>query len=88
MDISCGQVFSAVAYSAYHSVIISQLMPAWFNLCVAFPFLSVTGLVLNRVADAPKLGVGACVALHAGLDASAAFWILDLRFGWLDGVFA
>ncbi len=43
--------------------------------------------VLNRVADSPRLGVDACVALHAGLDASAAFWILDLRFGFLDGAF-
>ena len=44
-------VFSAVAYSAYHSVIISQLMPAWFNLGVAFPFLAGLAHVLNRVAD-------------------------------------
>ena len=80
-------VFSAVAYSAYHSVIISQLMPAWFNLGVAFPFLAGLAHVLNRVADSPRLGVDACVALHAGLDASAAFWILDLRFGFLDGAF-
>ena len=41
----------------------------------------------NRVADSPRLGVDACVALHAGLDASAAFWILDLRFGFLDAAF-
>ena len=79
-------LMSAVAYSAYHSVIISQLMPAWFNLGVAFPFLAVMAHVLNRVADS-DLGVDACVALHAGLDASAAFWILDLRFGFLDGAF-
>eukprot|EP00629_Pelagomonadales_sp_RCC1024_P003902 CAMPEP_0119261012 /NCGR_PEP_ID=MMETSP1329-20130426/1207_1 /TAXON_ID=114041 /ORGANISM="Genus nov. species nov., Strain RCC1024" /LENGTH=271 /DNA_ID=CAMNT_0007260503 /DNA_START=205 /DNA_END=1017 /DNA_ORIENTATION=- len=76
---------SAVAYSAYHSVIIYSLMPPWFNLGVAFPFLAVLAQVLNRAADRPGVGVDACVALHAGLDAASALWILDLRFGWLDG---
>ena len=78
---------SAVAYSAYHSVIISSLMPPWFNLGVAFPFLAFMGHLLNRIADHPKLGVRVCCALHTGLDAATAFWILDIRFGWLDPLF-
>jgi len=78
---------SAVAYSAYHSVIIHMLMPPWFNLGIAFPFLAFMGSLLNRVADHPRLGVKVCAALHTGLDAATAFWILDIRFGWLDFLF-
>ena len=89
VDSACrhADALSAVAYSAYHSVIIANLMPPWFNLGVAFPFLAFMGQLLNRVADHPKLGVGVCVALHTGLDAATAFWVLDIRFGWLDFIF-
>ena len=50
------------------------------------PFFAGLAHVLNRVADSPRLGVDA-VALRMRLDASAAFWILDLRFEFLDSAF-
>ncbi|KAJ1456662.1 hypothetical protein M885DRAFT_517059 [Pelagophyceae sp. CCMP2097] len=78
----------SVAYSAYHSVIISLLMPNWFNVGVAFPFLAAFGHTLACVRDDPKLGLRTAVALHVGLDLASTFWILDLRFGWLDALFA
>ena len=79
---------SASAYSAYHSVIIASLMPPWFNLGVAFPFLVVCGLFLTKLVDHPRLGLRTAIAFHSGLDLATACWILDLRFGWLDHVFA
>lgn len=75
------------AYSAYHSVIIATLMPPWFNLGVAFPFLALFGHALAKVRDDPRLGLRTAVALHVGLDLASACWILDLRFGWLDPIF-
>ena len=80
-------LLSAVAYSAYHSVIIARFMPLWFNVGVAFPFLAGMGFLLNRVADHPGLGVPVCVGVHAGLDAASALWVLDMRFGYLDSFF-
>jgi hypothetical protein len=82
-------LLSAVAYSAYHLVICGMLMPAWFNFGVVFPFLTLMGLLMNRIADHPKFGILVCIALHSGLDAAAAFWTLDLRFEFqcLDAFF-
>jgi hypothetical protein len=80
-------LLSAVAYSAYHLVIFSMLMPAWFNFGVVFPFLTLMGLLLNSIADHPSFGILVCIGLHSGLDAAAAFWTLELRFGWLDAFF-
>lgn len=76
----------ASAYSAYHSVIIAMLMPVSFNLGCAFPFLAFFGHFLSFVAD--RKGLVTSVGIHAGLDLAAAFWILDLKFGWLDFAFA
>jgi hypothetical protein len=64
-----------------------MLMPPWFNFGVVFPFLTCMGLILNRIADHPNFGILHCIALHSGLDAAAAFWTLELRFGWLDSFF-
>jgi hypothetical protein len=80
-------ILGAVAYSAYHLVIMGMLMPPWFNFCVVFPFLTCMALILNSIADHPKFGILGCIALHSGLDAAAAFWTLELRFGWLDPFF-
>jgi hypothetical protein len=80
-------MLSAVAYSAYHLVIMGMLMPPWFNFCVCFPFLTLMGLILNRIADDPRFGILGCIGLHSGLDAAAAFWTLELRFGWLNAYF-
>lgn len=78
-------VLAACAYAAYHSVIISMLMPAWFNFGVAFPFLVVFGQTLATVYD--KFGIKTAVAVHSALDLSCAIWILDITFGFLDPVF-
>lgn len=75
----------ASAYAAYHSVIIAMLMPVSFNLGCAFPFLAFFGHFLSFVAD--RKGLATSVGIHAGLDLAAAFWVLDLKFGWLDFVF-
>lgn len=80
-------LLSAVAYTSYHLVIMGMLMPPWFNFGVAFPFLTLMGLFLNSIADDPRFGILVCIALHSGLDAAAAFWTLDIRFGWLDPFF-
>jgi hypothetical protein len=80
-------LLSAVAYSAYHLVIMGMLMPAWFNFGVVFPFLTLMGLVLHSIADHPSFGILVCIGLHSGLDAAAALWTLDLRFGFFDAYF-
>jgi hypothetical protein len=65
----------------------SMLMPPWFNFSVAFPFLALMGIILNAIADNPNFGILVCIGLHSGLDAAAAFWTLEMRFGWLDAFF-
>lgn len=82
---SPADALSASAYSAYHSVIIAMLMPAWFNFLVAFPFLVAFGHALSLLAD--KHGIHTAIAVHSGLDLAAACWILDIKFGFLDSYF-
>lgn len=78
-------VLAATAYAAYHAVIIATLMPLWFNILIAVPFLVLFGQILALVCD--RHGLCTAVAIHAALDAAAAFWILDIRFGFLDDFF-
>ena len=82
---SSSDALVSAAYAAYHNAIIVNLMPPWFNLLVAFPFLAFFGLLLTKVAD--KKGLWTAIALHAGLDAATAFWVLDIRFGYLDPLY-
>lgn len=82
---SPADALAASAYSAYHSVIIAMLMPAWFNFLVAFPFLVAFGHGLSLLAD--KYGIRTAIAIHSGLDLAAACWILDIKFGFLDSHF-
>ena len=74
----------AAAFAAYHNAIIINLMPPWFSILVAFPFLVTFGLLLSHIADKC---FPTAVGLHIGLDAATAFWVLDLRFGYLDSLF-
>ncbi|KAJ8612570.1 hypothetical protein CTAYLR_007208 [Chrysophaeum taylorii] len=83
---SPSDALAASAYAAYHAIIIANLMPPWFNLGVAFPFLVAFGQALAFVVD--RKGLSTAIALHAALDLSAACWIYDLRFGCLDPFFA
>ena len=36
----------------------------------------------------PRLGWPAAVAMHGGLDFAAAYWCLDLRYGWTTPLYA
>ncbi|KAG8470651.1 hypothetical protein KFE25_009072 [Diacronema lutheri] len=71
-------------FALYHLFITSSLMPHWFSFCCAYPFLVGFGLALDRIARDERFGIVTAIGVHAGMDLAAAFWILDLRFGWLD----
>lgn len=83
-DRPLAKVLLAHDYALYHLFITSSLMPHWFSVFCAWPFLIVFGLALDRVARDERLGVVTAIGVHAGMDLAAAFWIMDLRFGWLD----
>lgn len=68
-------------YALYHCFVTSSLMPHWFSIFCAYPFLVGFGLALDRIARDERFGVVTAIGVHAGMDLAAAFWIMDLRFG-------
>lgn len=68
-------------YALYHLFVTSSLMPHWFSVFCAYPFLVGFGLALDRIARDERFGVVTAIGVHAGMDLAAAFWIMDLRFG-------
>lgn len=73
----------AFLYASYHLIITGSLMPLWFSIFLAFPFLFIFGLKLQWIANSRHTLLTA-IGIHSGLDFAAAAWILDLRYGWLD----
>ena len=63
-------------------------MPAYFSVGIAFPFLTAFGYVCIMCVREPRLGWPAAVAMHGGLDFAAAYWCLDLRYGWTTPLYA
>eukprot|EP00302_Diacronema_sp_CCMP2436_P042599 CAMPEP_0180011448 /NCGR_PEP_ID=MMETSP0984-20121128/16381_1 /TAXON_ID=483367 /ORGANISM="non described non described, Strain CCMP 2436" /LENGTH=279 /DNA_ID=CAMNT_0021933521 /DNA_START=117 /DNA_END=957 /DNA_ORIENTATION=- len=80
----CAKVLLAHNFSVYHIFITSSLMPLWFAIFVGYPFLVGFGLALDRICRDKRFGVVTAIGVHAGMDLAAAFWIMDLRFGWFD----